>query len=80
MSNSDRHEHVDWKIHGVKVIPGDQLDPNTAWMIMRSMETLALRMDRACANALASFKLPRAFVRVDSLPRNALGKVVRAQL
>jgi uncharacterized RmlC-like cupin family protein len=21
---------VDWKIHGVKVIPGDQLDPNTA--------------------------------------------------
>src|SRR6202022_3027712 len=29
---SDRHEHerVDWKIHGVKVIPGDQLDSNTA--------------------------------------------------
>jgi uncharacterized RmlC-like cupin family protein len=29
---SDRHEHepVDWKIHGVKIIPGDQLDPNTA--------------------------------------------------
>jgi uncharacterized RmlC-like cupin family protein len=22
--------HVDWKIHGVKVIPGDTLDPNTA--------------------------------------------------
>src|SRR6202008_3177783 len=29
---SDRHEHepIDWKIHGVKVILGDQLDPNTA--------------------------------------------------
>src|SRR6266446_4286246 len=29
---SEKHEHgpVDWKIHGVKVIPGDQLDPNTA--------------------------------------------------
>jgi uncharacterized RmlC-like cupin family protein len=33
---SDRHDapplpgSVDWKIHGVKVIPGDQLDPNTA--------------------------------------------------
>jgi malonyl-CoA/methylmalonyl-CoA synthetase len=25
--------------------------------------------------ALASFKVPRAFVRVDALPRNALGKV-----
>ncbi len=24
------HEHPDWKLHGVKVIPGDQLDRNTA--------------------------------------------------
>ena len=23
------HEHTDWKEHGVKVIPGDQLDTNT---------------------------------------------------
>ena len=30
MSSSHSHERVDWKIHGVKVIPGDQLDPNTA--------------------------------------------------
>jgi len=30
---------------------GSQLDPNTAWMIMRSMETLALRMNRAAENA-----------------------------
>src|SRR5262245_26631495 len=29
----------------------------------------------ACAKALASFKCPRAFVVVDALPRNALGKV-----
>ncbi len=28
-----------------------------------------------CASALASFKMPRAFVLVESLPRNALGKV-----
>ncbi|KAF0186202.1 MAG: methionine-gamma-lyase [Hyphomonadaceae bacterium] len=30
---------------------GTQLDPNTAWMIMRSMETMALRMERANQNA-----------------------------
>jgi uncharacterized RmlC-like cupin family protein len=30
MSNRHEHERVDWKAHGVKVIPGDQLDPNTA--------------------------------------------------
>lgn len=29
----------------------------------------------ACRCALASFKMPRAFVRVDSLPRTALGKI-----
>ena len=30
---------------------GTQLDPNTAWMIMRSMETLALRMYKSAENA-----------------------------
>ena len=30
---------------------GTQLDPNTAWMIMRSMETLSLRMNKAAQNA-----------------------------
>ncbi len=30
---------------------GTQLDPNTAWMIMRSMETMALRMRAAADNA-----------------------------
>jgi methionine-gamma-lyase len=30
---------------------GTQLDPNTAWMIMRSMETLMLRMQRSAQNA-----------------------------
>jgi malonyl-CoA/methylmalonyl-CoA synthetase len=34
----------------------------------------------ACAAALASFKVPRAFIRVDALPRNALGKVQRHRL
>ncbi len=30
---------------------GSQLDPNSAWMIMRSMETLSLRMEKAAENA-----------------------------
>jgi methionine-gamma-lyase len=30
---------------------GTQLDPNTAWMIMRSLETLAIRMERSAHNA-----------------------------
>ncbi len=30
---------------------GTQLDPNTAWMIMRSMETMSLRMHKSAENA-----------------------------
>ena len=30
MSEQHQHQPIDWKTHGVKVIPGDQLDPNTA--------------------------------------------------
>jgi malonyl-CoA/methylmalonyl-CoA synthetase len=34
----------------------------------------------ACDRELASFKRPRAFVRVEALPRNAMGKVDKARL
>jgi uncharacterized RmlC-like cupin family protein len=30
MSDDHSHDHTDWKTNGVRVIPGDQLDPNTA--------------------------------------------------
>jgi malonyl-CoA/methylmalonyl-CoA synthetase len=32
-------------------------------------------LEQTCRRALASFKVPRGFVRVDSLPRTALGKI-----
>ena len=35
----------------------------------------AAALDAECRRALASFKVPRAFVRVESLPRTALGKI-----
>jgi methionine-gamma-lyase len=38
---------------------GTQLDPNTAWMLMRSLETLSLRMHKSADNA----KLVAAFLR-----------------
>jgi len=39
----------------------------------QAVDASALRA--ICVESLASFKVPRAFVRVDALPRNALGKV-----
>ncbi|HYR29377.1 MAG TPA: AMP-binding protein [Thermoanaerobaculia bacterium] len=35
----------------------------------------AEELERACREQLASFKVPRRFVKVDSIPRTALGKV-----
>jgi methionine-gamma-lyase len=52
-------------IRALRSAIGTQLDPNTSWMIMRSMETLALRMERANANAakVAAFLLAHPKVR-----------------
>ena len=33
------------------------------------------QLDATCRKQLASFKIPRAFLRIDALPRTALGKV-----
>jgi Acyl-CoA synthetases (AMP-forming)/AMP-acid ligases II len=43
------------------IVPIDSFDPDT--------------LDRCCREQLASFKVPRRFVRVESIPRTALGKV-----
>jgi malonyl-CoA/methylmalonyl-CoA synthetase len=37
-------------------------------------------LESACRRQLASFKVPLSFVRVDSLPRNAMGKVEKRRL
>jgi methionine-gamma-lyase len=40
-----------WPVRALRSSLGTQLDPNTSWMIMRSMETLSLRMRAASDNA-----------------------------
>ena len=43
--------------------------------IVTNGEVDATALDRVCRDKLASFKVPRAFVIVEKLPRNAMGKV-----
>jgi methionine-gamma-lyase len=50
---------------------GTQLDPNTAWMIMRSMETLSLRMHKSAENAALVANFLRGHPKVASV--NYLG-------
>ena len=45
-----------------------------AWIVARGDFDAAV-LEARCRRNLASFKVPRVFVRVDQLPRNALGKV-----
>ena len=43
--------------------------------LVRKGEIDAAALERRCREKLASFKVPRAFVMVDRLPRNAMGKI-----
>jgi malonyl-CoA/methylmalonyl-CoA synthetase len=52
-----------------------------AYVVLREGQALDAETLRSrCAQHLASFKVPRRFVALESLPRNALGKVQRHRL
>ncbi len=67
---SGSREHV-LPIRQLRGAVGTQLDPNTSWMLLRSLETLQLRMERACANARTVAEFLVAHPRVTSV--NFLG-------
>ena len=65
---------------------GTQLDPHSSWMIGRSLETLALRMERANDNAAAVAAFLRSHPSVEKVhylpyldPASAAGKVFTTQ-
>jgi methionine-gamma-lyase len=55
---------------------GNQLDPHSSWMIMRSMETMSLRVQRASENAAKVAQFLRAHPKVASV--NYLGFLTAA--
>jgi len=65
---------------------GTQLDPHSCWMLGRSLETLAIRMEKADANALAVANFLREHPKIKKLhylpdhdPTSPAGRVFAAQ-
>ena len=52
-------------LKGLRTTLGCHLDPQTSWLVLRSLETLALRTERSCSNAkaIAAFLQGHAKVR-----------------
>lgn len=44
------------RVKGMRTFLGNQTSPNTAWLLMRSLETLKLRMDKQESNAITVAK------------------------
>jgi O-succinylbenzoic acid--CoA ligase len=52
-----------------------------AWLVLRPGRALAAQeLERFCRQRLAGYKVPVRYLRVDSLPRNAAGKLLRHHL
>jgi acyl-CoA synthetase (AMP-forming)/AMP-acid ligase II len=51
----------------------------TAWVVLATHVSDG-ELAGHCRALLAGYKVPRSFVRVDELPRNAAGKILRARL
>jgi methionine-gamma-lyase len=67
---SGSHEHM-LPIRLLRGAIGTQLDPNSSWMLLRSMETLQLRMERASTNAYTVAAFLKTHPKVSSV--NYLG-------
>ncbi len=61
-------------------VPHDVLGEDVAAYVVRSGSLSAEELREFAQEHLASYKVPRKIVFVDSLPRNATGKVLKHQL
>lgn len=73
-------------IRGARTILGSMVDPHTAWLLLRSLETLSLRMRKAEANAAAVANFLRDHPKIDTLgylafldPASAQGRLFARQ-
>jgi cystathionine gamma-synthase/methionine-gamma-lyase len=69
------------RLKALRMILGNHMEPFTAWLMLRSLESLAVRTERACSNALAVARFLRdhpKVARVTYLGFLAEGSAARA--
>lgn len=74
------------RVRGMRTFLGNQTSPNTGWLLMRSLETLKLRMDKQATNAkeVADFlkthdKVAKVYYIGHLDPESAQGKIAAKQ-
>jgi cystathionine gamma-synthase/methionine-gamma-lyase len=55
------------RLRALRTILGNHMDPFTAWLMLRSIESLAVRTERACSNARAVATFLRGHPKVDAV-------------
>ena len=49
------------RVKTLRTFLGNMISPNTAWLLLRSLETLKLRMDKQCENAQGLINHPKDY-------------------
>lgn len=74
------HDHPAVEEAAVLGVPHDVLGEDVAAVVVLSREVPDDELAAFCRERLADYKVPRRFVRRDSLPRNAMGKAIKRRL
>jgi len=76
------HSHTKIEEAAVIGIPDPEWgqEPRAVVVLKKAQEATAEEIMEHCRSMLAGFKRPRSVIFVDSLPRNAMGKVLKKEL
>ena len=65
---------------GVVGVPDDRLGEVPVAFVVTDVDVTDEELDAGCRTHLVAYKVPVAFHRIDELPRNEIGKLLRREL